>query len=224
MSQELTTHTLSVLAYGLKLKDALQRDPQRFTYEQESVNLRALLDGPEELRSVADYGLPLSRPITPNPAGTFLGVRYALACWMDEIFISDQQSPWARFGNQISMESQLFGLDIERGARFWDQAEYAERGAGLEAVEAYLWCVMLGVRGVPKTVVPSEWVERAQRRIQLSHQHEFPAPPDFGLNTNTTPLKGNERYRLAVRLFAVVVAVGVCLGAAVLVAQLTSTP
>ena len=64
---------------------------------------------------------------------TFLGARYALACWIDELFIV--HSSWADRWKPLILEQALFG-SRERATKFWEQADIVLRRpecpAGLE--------------------------------------------------------------------------------------------
>src|SRR6266852_5305509 len=60
----------------------------------------------------------------------FLGIRYALACWLDEVFILD--SPWGRIWNERKIEEALYGTN-DRAWFFWEQAQHAANRTGVDA-------------------------------------------------------------------------------------------
>lgn len=224
MSQEITAHVLEVLAYGLSLKERIIRG-ESVLLDTENARLKQMLWADGAVRGHPDYGDNLPRPV-PYDSRDFLGVRYALACWLDEIFISDVSSAnieWSRRWKEKSLEAELYGGGQERAWRFWVQADQAEKRPGAEAVEAYLWCVMLGFRGDPGIINPPEWVERVRRRVITAHQQEFRLPADLGLKTNVPALRGRDRFRAAGRVLMLVVAVAIFAGAAILAQYLSKT-
>src|SRR5207237_236794 len=109
MREEIANLVHPVLAYGLRLKGRLDRGEEA-NLETEQATLRGLLLSEGEARRWADFGgeAPTERTISP-PAEDgvrrperFLGVRYALACWLDEIFVLD--SPWGQEWNERKLE------------------------------------------------------------------------------------------------------------------------
>ncbi len=222
MAHELTSHVLQVLAYGMSLKERILGG-ESVLLDAENSKLKSMLWADGAVRGHPDYGDNVPRPVQPT-ATDFLGVRYALAVWLDEIFINDvagANGSWSRAWKEKSLESELFGGGQERAWRFWLQADLAEKRPGAEAVEAYLWCVMLGFRGDPGLLNPPEWVERVRRRVITSHQQEFRMPADLGMKTNVPALRGRDRFRTAGRALMVVVAAGLFAGAAVLAQYLS---
>jgi type VI secretion system protein ImpK len=222
MAHELTSHVLQVLAYGMSLKERILSG-ESVLLDAENAKLKSMLWADGSVRGHPDYGDNVPRPVQPT-ATDFLGVRYALASWLDEIFINDIASAngsWSRAWKEKSLESELFGGGQERAWRFWLQADLAEKRPGAEAVEAYLWCVMLGFRGDPGLLNPPEWVERVRRRVITSHQQEFRMPADLGMKTNVPALRGRDRFRTAGRVLMIVVAAGLFAGAAVLAQYLS---
>lgn len=224
MAHELTGHVLQVLAYGLSLKERVLGG-ENVLLDSENAKLKSMLWADGAVRGHPDYGDSVPRPVQPT-ATDFLGVRYALASWLDEIFINDvaaSNGKWSRAWKEKSLESELYGGGQERAWRFWLQADLAEKRPGAEAVEAYLWCVMLGFRGDPGILNPPEWVERVRRRVITAHQQEFRMPADLGLKTNVPALRGRDRFRTAGRVLMIVAAAGLFAGAAVLAQYLSKT-
>jgi type VI secretion system protein ImpK len=224
MAHELTGHVLEVLAYGIGLKQRILSG-ESVLLDVENAKLKSMLWADGAVRGHPDYGDNVPRPVQPTSTD-FLGVRYALASWLDEIFINDvagANANWSRAWKEKSLESELFGGGQERAWRFWLQADLAEKRPGAEAVEAYLWCVMLGFRGEPGLLNPPEWVERVRRRVMTSHQQEFRMPADLGMKTNVPALRGRDRLRTAGRVLVIVAAAGLFAGAAVLAKYLSQT-
>src|SRR5438270_7980782 len=105
MQERLARHVHAVLAAGLDLKDRLARG-EKPNLETEQARLRNLLLGDGELRYAAEYageGAGAAKP--GQSAEPFLGVRYPLACWLDEIIGAD--SPWAQQWAAAPMEVML---------------------------------------------------------------------------------------------------------------------
>jgi type VI secretion system protein ImpK len=219
MNTDLTQHTLDILAYGLALKDRVAAGEQ-LLLDAEHARLKQMLLGDGAVRGLPDYGDNAPRPVSFDTR-EFLGVRYALACWLDEIFISDPACPWKDDWKEKALEADVYGGAQERAWRFWMQADLAEKRPGTEAVEAYLWCVMLGFRGTPTLGSPAEWAERVRRRVQAARQQEFRLPADLGLRTHVPPLRGRDRFRTAARALLLVAAAGLFVATLLIVPKLT---
>lgn len=210
MNDELTRHILSVINYGIKLKDRLDSG-EALMLDTENATLKQMLWGEGVVRGHPDYGDNVPRPVMPD-SREFLGIRYALACWLDELFIEDVNSPWREDWRERALESEIYGGSQERAWRFWAQAEIAEKRPSPEAIEAYLWCVMLGFRGDPRLVDPAQWAERVRKRVLAARQQEVRLPADLNLRTNVPALRGRDRFRTAARLMVVVAAIGLFVG------------
>ena len=204
MQNDLSQHVLEVMAYGLSLKERVTNG-EMLLLDSENAKLKQMLWADGAVRGHVDYGDNLPRPV-PYDSREFLGARYALACWLDEIFISDTDSPWMEQWKEKSLEAEIYGGGQERAWRFWSQAELAEKRPGTEAVETYLWCVMLGFRGAPRIIDPKEWTERVKRRVLGARKVEFRLPADLGLKTNVPALRSRDSFRTAARLLMVVAA------------------
>ena len=137
MAHELTSHVLEVLAYGLNLKERVLGG-ESVMLDSENAKLKSMLWADGAVRGHPDYGDNVPRPVQPTSTD-FLGVRYALATWLDEIFINDVAATngrWSRAWKEKSLEAELYGGGQERAWRFWLQADLAEKRPGSEAVEA----------------------------------------------------------------------------------------
>lgn len=214
-ADNITSHVLDVFSYGLSLKERVTNgDP--LLLDAESAKLKQMLWADGSVKGHPDYGDSAPRPV-PVDSREFLGVRYALACWLDEIFISDAECPWSRDWTEKSLEADIFGGGQERAWRFWAQAEMAEKRPGTEAVEAFMWCVMLGFRGSPRLQNPAEWAERVRRRVLTARQQEFRLPAELGLKTNVPALRGRDRFRTAGRVLLTAAAAAMFTGTALIV-------
>jgi type IV/VI secretion system ImpK/VasF family protein len=174
-----------VFTYGLQLRDRLDRGLV-LEFELEQENLLSLLQVEDGAGRSSDY----------RGDGTFLGIRYALACWLDEIFIRDVNQPWdARWSNR-KMETEIFGT-TDRFWKFWEQAERARTRSSIDAVEAYYYCVMLGFRGQAREDLEMlrEWAEAVRTRIGKSIGGAPEALSAHTPTTNVPPLRGRNRRR-----------------------------
>ncbi|HEY1380305.1 MAG TPA: DotU family type IV/VI secretion system protein, partial [Gemmataceae bacterium] len=144
----------------------------------------------------------------------FLGLRYALACWLDEIFILDAPASWVSRWESSMMEVALYGGSSQRAWRFWEQAKKAEARPGTDALEVFLWCVMLGFKGEPAAagINPPQWIEGVRKRVLSGYSQEFAQPPEKDPPTFVPVLRGRERFGTMLRVAAAVAAVALFVG------------
>src|SRR5262245_32754085 len=168
MQQELENHTGPVLRYGLRLHQRLELGDQ-FDLATEQAALKGLLRSPGEATQA---------PAPHGDGDRFLGSRYALACWLDELFISD--SPWSSTWRERKLEEALFGTN-DRAWKFWAQSKLAQAGADHEALETYFLCVMLGFRGELRDEPDrlAEWCESVEAILNRRRPANWPAPPEL---------------------------------------------
>jgi type VI secretion system protein ImpK len=191
-----------VIGSCLDLKGRLERG-ERPDFATEQGTLRGLLLTEVEARRWADYGGDQAgasgdsgvRPAAPTTRpDRFLGVRYALVCWLDEVFILD--SPWSRQWNEHKLEVELYGTN-DRAWKFWEQARRAEVRASPDALEAFYLCVMLGFAGdlreQPERL--QAWAGSARGRVGQVRDLEWPFAAEVEPATNVPPLYGREKLR-----------------------------
>ena len=160
---------------GLSLRDRLEAgetpewERERATFVQQL----ALLN----VDDAGDLGLVFSEQGSSDELGamTRATIRYALTCWLDEwlTHYSTQGSAW----RERTLEAELFD-NQDAGAKFWDEARYAETRSDLEALEVMHLCVMLGFRGKwrDKPEQLDSWTTRICRTLeQASHPWAMPA-------------------------------------------------
>src|SRR4051812_38795940 len=132
MRAEIARIVHPVVAYAVNLRRRLLagQDPPLAT---EQAALLGLLQGEREARRLVEFGGedPQSGDVSfgEHPSGPFLGARYALVCWLDEIFILD--SPWGRVWNEHKLEVRLYSSN-DRAWRFWEQARLAADRDGMD--------------------------------------------------------------------------------------------
>jgi type VI secretion system protein ImpK len=164
-----------VLEAGLRLKRQLTTGLLP-PFDREHARLKELLFAP----------VPADPLFGPDPvlgrradATGFLGIRYALACWLDEVFT--RAPGWADRWNERKLEVELYGTN-DRAWKFWEQARYAEQHPADDALEVFYLCVRLGFRGTldgnPARL--EEWLIAARDRLAPvpSYQTLYDLEPD----------------------------------------------
>jgi type VI secretion system protein ImpK len=172
-----------VLETGLTVRDRLAEGTP-LVFDREHARLRDLLLSP-----AAEDGVIGPRPAgRATPAG-FLGARYALACWLDELFT--QGTAWRDVWNERKLEIELYGTN-DRAWKFWDQARQAEQRPASDALEVFFLCAQLGFRGTmaDDPAKLRQWAEAARQRVgelpveptpyDLEPDPIFDAPPRHG--------------------------------------------
>jgi type VI secretion system protein ImpK len=204
MQEDLGNLVHPVLGYGLNLKDRLARG-EKPPLEAEQAALRSLLLPEPEAARWPEFGGEAERGGEAPAAGRFLGARYALACWLDELFIL--HSPWETAWNERKLEVTLYGTN-DRAWRFWDQAKLAEGRPTADALETFFLAVLLGFRGELREQPDKlrAWVAAAQGKLTRPGE-EWPHPPALEPATHVPPLRGRDRFRRMVYLGGLVLLV-----------------
>ena len=199
MRQEIANLVHPILEYGLDLRARLRRGEQP-SLESEQGALLGLLQGEREARRLPDFGgddpeAPANRNVasTETNAAPFLGARYALVCWLDEVFVLD--SSWGSLWNEYKLESRLYGGN-DRAWRFWDQARAASLRSP-DALEVYFLCVMLGFTGELDTDPTSlaGWIGSTRYHLQGTTAAGWRGVPGLEMPTRVAPLSGRDRLR-----------------------------
>lgn len=200
MRDDLAGHVYPVLQHGLRLKARIDRG-ERPILAAEQAELKRLLGSPSQ---PAPFGMgrDVASSIAISEPTRFLGVRYALSCWLDEMFID---SSWSREWDENKLESALFETNI-RYRNFWEQARIAETMPdSADAVESFLLCVLLGFRGelAERPDAFREWVSAARSRASKGYGKDLPAVPELSPSSNVPLLLGVEGYRKMARLLGI---------------------
>jgi type VI secretion system protein ImpK len=185
MNESTANLVYPVLTYGVQLRNRLDRGESP-DFEVEQGHLLSLLQSEGEGGRLADY----------RGDGVFLGIRFALACWLDEIFIHELESPWEKRWNERKLETTLFGT-TDRFWKFWEQAERARVRPGGDAIEAYFLCVMLGFRGqyIEEPDMLREWTEAIRAQVSRAVAQKWSPPPALDPTTHVPPRRGRDRLR-----------------------------
>jgi type VI secretion system protein ImpK len=187
----------AVISYALELKDRLDHG-QSPDLEVEQRKLIERLRTNGEVRHLSDY---------VGDGTVFLGARYALACWIDELFIV--HSEWSDLWKERPFEVALYGTR-ERAGKFWDQADMVLRRPsaprtpsppGPDATEAFFLCIVHGFRGryLEDPAKVREYVE--EMRPQVTKTTPWISPRDRGVKTNVEPLLGRAKLRRVIAVY-----------------------
>lgn len=222
MRDELSNVVYPVLSHGLRLRERLERGDDAHL-EEEQAAFRKLLLKESEARRWPDYGgqasldeLDLGR--AGSASSVFLGCRYALACWLDEIFT---ESSWGDQWKENSLEFALYS-QRERAYVFWEQLRLAESRGESDALEVFYLCVMLGFRGElrDKPDKLRAWRDAAEAQLNRNRPDKCPLPGEQQAGTNVPPLRGRERLRRVLLAAGILIGLFVPVAAFVAVSQL----
>jgi len=217
MQEAIAQLVYPVLSYGLRLQERMAQGEQA-DLDQEQAILKEMLLTDRAAREWLDYG--------GEPAGrtdhdeTFLGIRYALVCWLDELFTSSMA--WDGRWNEQKLEVELYGTN-DRAWKFWRQAELAQSRSGSDAVEAFYLCVSLGFRGELRERPDrlSRWLATTARQLGRVSELDFGAVAELSPAPNVPPLLGRDRLRRMVVTGWIVLMALIPVGAFLLVDRLS---
>jgi len=184
MRDELADLVYPTVAYALQVHADLERGDSLNLGAVQS-ELRTLLKTTSEAQRWPDYG---------GDGDRYLGIRYALTCWLDELFILDV--PWGPQWNERKLEESLYGSN-ERAWKFWFQAKLVQARPGTDALEAFYLCVMLGFRGEgpekPDTLI--SWRDAVEKQLERVQNEPWPGPQELQPEINATPRRAKQRFR-----------------------------
>lgn len=201
MRDDIANLVYPVISHGLALKDRLASG-DRPNIQTEQAALKGLLGSATQSAPWGSDGAPVMASMAPGrAAGGFLGIRYALTCWLDEIFVD---SVWGGEWNEQKLEQALYHSNL-RYEKFWDQARLAEAMPGSDAHEAFLLCVLLGFRGRlgEDGNALRSWVETARTRIGKTQGSGAPTVPEAAMEPDVRVLPWVDRYQQMTRICSV---------------------
>lgn len=180
MQDQIAGPVYAVFSAGLDVRERLERQPELLDFAKEQAALK------EILRKVPNVGEE------KFGSETFLGIRYPLVCWLDEVFILN--SPWKAEWTEASLEMSLYD-SRDRAWKFWEQAQLAESRVSVDVLEVFYLCVMLGFRGDwhNKPDRLGAWQAATKRLLFDSPQRRWPAPAEVQPPTYVPPLTGAQR-------------------------------
>ncbi|MBI2808022.1 MAG: DotU family type IV/VI secretion system protein [Planctomycetes bacterium] len=191
MRKEIADLVFPVFRKAIEIKEGLRANPRQYDFADSQKRLLALLQAaaPDHLRSDLLGDVRAYDQSVSSIRNVFLGIRYALACWLDEVFIAD--SPWKDQWNANKFETTVFGMN-ERASEFWKQAQRSQSRPTRDALEVYYLCVMLGFRG-EMADNPGElanWRDNVEPLISQAEGRAYTAPPGLTVTPNVHALKG----------------------------------
>lgn len=197
-----------VLQYGLEIKRRLAAG-EALDLEYVQAYLKDLLLTDEEAEANPSFGADPNRSVSGVAAkvfdteglsgghrlsSPFLGARYALVCWLDEIFTDG--SPFGQSWIENKLESQLYRSN-DRAWKFWEQARQAQSRPGSGALECFYLCVALGFRGElaeqPDKV--RGWCNQTKLRLGTVAELDFAHVGEKPLSNAAQPLHGKSWFR-----------------------------
>jgi type VI secretion system protein ImpK len=192
-----------VFRRGLVLKECLRHGQLNMAHEQAELT---------KLIKAADAAMP--RPAPGGPEEGSLGVGYPLACWLDEVFILDPDSPWKVDWNEKALEFALYNTR-DRAWKFWAQAQLGPVRSDPDVLEVFYLCVMLGFRGDRRDDPGGlqDWRQTAETLLGRGRPADWPdKPPELALPPPDVPPRRSRE-----RLLWVLLAYAFVGGAAILV-------
>ena len=192
MRKEIADFVFPVFRKAIELKEGLAANPRAWEFADGQKKLLGLLQAPVPEAFRSDL-LGDQRTLDTMGGGGhrngFLGMRYALACWLDEIFIAD--SPWKDQWNDSKLETTLYGMN-ERASEFWKQAQLAQAWPTREALEVFYLCAMLGFQGemINNRADMQAWRDSVEPQITQAEGREYAPPPGMTITPNVRALKG----------------------------------
>ncbi len=201
MRDQIADLVYPVVSHGLRLKERINRG-ERPNIMTEQAALKGLLGSATQTAPWGTDGAPVNMSMTgAGRGGSFLGIRYALTCWLDEIFVD---SPWQAEWNEQKLEQALYQSNL-RYEKFWEQARFAEAMPGSDAHEAFLLCVLFGFRGKlgEDSRALNDWVETARMRIGKTQNAGAPTVPEGQMEPNVPVLPWVDRYQQMIKICSV---------------------
>jgi type VI protein secretion system component VasF len=195
-----------VITYALDIKERLDRAEElEIDVAAEKAILLNLIRGEELPAGLTDY--------MGDSEGVFLGARYALACWADELFIIHCRAGHPAVSKQWTstkiLEDEIFRR-MEAAQKFWEQADIllgqhkgqrTRATPGPEAAEAFFLCAVLGFRGTyyEQSNKVGDYIKKL--RPIATRAEPLAALEDRGIKRNSYPLEGREVLGRVVRMY-----------------------
>jgi type VI secretion system protein ImpK len=197
MNKQFSNSVYKLFTSALDLKERVDRgEPLDFEAERNRL-LKMIEEGKSRL------------PVDYSGDGIFLGARYALTCWVDELFIIHCQPPWADDWQGRNLEHDLFQTQLA-ATRFWEQADIVlgrpnavktTVTPGPDALETFFLCIVLGFRGTYFDNLPRVRESIQEMRNKLAQAAPWLPPRDLGVETNVEPLEGHAALRRVVGVY-----------------------
>ncbi len=195
MNDRCTRLAYPVLSYGLDLLERLEHGASPDLSREQAILKDLLLAEEIGNRTEASEDAGFDGLIVQRAASQrFLGIRYALVCWLDELFTT--RGPWMEAWNEHKLEVELYGSN-DRAWKFWEQARLAQTRSTTEALEIFYLCVMLGFRGSlgqqPEQL--ATWLAASRQRLGHVSERDFAIGGESAVRCCAPPLRGAGRLR-----------------------------
>jgi type VI secretion system protein ImpK len=198
MNEANADYVYPIIALGLRVKDQLSRGQELDLDLMQREFIRLLDQG---AGGGADGA---NRADIAGDGQAWSGLRYALTCWLDEIFI-EEDSPWSEEWRRRSLEFSLYRSAVA-ARQFPAQSELALRTRGSDVVETFFLCWMLGFRGRLREdleELAQGHVEPARKAISRALKSQWEPPPKREPPSYVPPLSGRERFQKMVLIWVV---------------------
>jgi type VI protein secretion system component VasF len=148
--------------------------------------LFAVVPLPGAKHGASSFEIDLSAASMSSPESRYLGVGYALASWVDELFTLN--SPVASQWNERKFEVEFYETN-DRAWRFWVQARMAAERATDDDLEVFFLCAVLGFRGewIEDQTQLRAWLGSTRERLVKSLRTEWVGPPALEPPANVPP-------------------------------------
>lgn len=153
---------------------------------------------PSAKHGESSYEIDLSAAAFSAPESRYLGVGYALASWVDELFTLN--SPVAGKWNERKFEVEFYETN-DRAWRFWVQARMAAERATDDDLEVFYLCAVLGFRGewIEDQTQLRAWLGSTRERLVKALRTEWVGPQPLEPPAHVPPRYGKSRLaRMAV--------------------------
>lgn len=201
MRDQLQNLVNPVFRTGLRLREDWSRgtglpfDAGRELLLQAFRDLFATFPTPTPSASNTATADPLSGSGTSSPTESrYLGVGYALASWVDELFTLN--SPVGSRWNERKFEVEFFSTN-DRAWRFWEQARLAADRPSDDDLEVFYLCTALGFRGewIDDPTRLRAWLGATRERLVKGLRQEWAGPPALDPPARVPPRYGKARLR-----------------------------
>jgi type VI secretion system protein ImpK len=184
-----------VISHGLALLQRVEQGATLDVAREQAILKDLLLADETSARADSNEDAGFDGLVVQRPANqSFLGIRYALVCWLDELFTT--RSSCAQEWNEHKLEVELYGSN-DRAWKFWDQARIAQSRATTDALQIYYLCVMLGFRGAlgAKPEQLNTWIAASRQRLGQVSEREDSLGGETTPQLCAPPLRGAARLR-----------------------------
>lgn len=198
MREEVANVVYPVFAYGIRLREQIVAG-DALDLKQCQKELLARLNAANQVIRGGEFSSETrfgQSTMSRSADNVFLGIRYPLTCWIDEILTD---SPWKEQWKDNILELTLYG-SRERAWRFWEQAKKAVGQPNTDALEVFYLCAVLGFRGDNSLEEVKEWCRNTKAQIDQSNEQEWSGPVEGQPRTFVPPLHGVQKLQAMMKI------------------------